>query len=260
MNTTTDNLTSRRDAWNASRFRPGMSGGLYESYFLRANHPERPLAFWIRYTVFCPKGRPQDAQGELWAIWFDGEAHQVVAVKESRPVAECRFSPERLDARIGDATLSDGALTGRAASSEHAVSWRLTFAGGSAPLLLLPESMYAGGFPKAKALVARPNAAFDGTLAVDGREIAINGWRGSQNHNWGSRHTDRYVWGQVAGFDNAPEAFLECATAQVRLGPLWTPKLTLLVLRRWPASTTRRKPFSNARRRRCASAPSGRRS
>lgn len=231
MNTTTDNLTSRRDAWNASRFRPGMSGGLYESYFLRANHPERPLAFWIRYTVFCPKGRPQDAQGELWAIWFDGEAHQVVAVKESRPVAECRFSPERLDARIGDATLSDGALTGRAASSEHAVSWRLTFAGGSAPLLLLPESMYAGGFPKAKALVARPNAAFDGTLAVDGREIAINGWRGSQNHNWGSRHTDRYAWGQVAGFDDAPDAFLECATAQVRIGPLWTPRLSFLVLR-----------------------------
>ena len=111
------------------------------------------------------------------------------------------------------------------------MSWRLTFAGGSSPLLLLPEKMYAGGFPKAKALVARPNAMFSGTLTVDGREIAIDGWRGSQNHNWGSRHTDRYVWGQVAGFDNAPEAFLECATAQVRIGPFWSPRLTLLVLR-----------------------------
>lgn len=35
----------------------------------------------------------------------------------------------------------------------------------------------------------------------------------------------------MAGFDNAPEAFLECAAAQVRLGPLWSPRLTLLVLR-----------------------------
>lgn len=226
-----ESLQPRRDAWNASRFRPGESGGLYESYFLRGNHPERPLAFWIRYTIFCPKGRPQEAQGELWAIYFDGETSKVSAVKESRPITECQFSRDCLDVRIGSATLTDGALDGRAASAEHAVSWRLTFAGGGAPLLLLPEAMYAGGFPKAKALVAQPNAVFSGTLTVDGREIDIKGWRGSQNHNWGSRHTDRYAWGQVAGFDNAPEAFLECAAAQVRVGPFWSPRLTLLVLR-----------------------------
>jgi hypothetical protein len=231
MNDTTDSLQQRRDAWNGSRFRLGETGGLYESYFLRANHPERPLAFWIRYTIFCPKGRPQEAQGELWAIWFDGETQRIAAVKESIPIADCRFAPDRLDVRIGAATLSEGRLEGGAASANHAVSWRLTFAGDAPPLLLLPESMYAGGFPKAKALVARPNAAFTGMLTVDGREIAIDGWRGSQNHNWGSRHTDRYAWGQVAGFDNAPEAFLECSTAQVRIGPLWSPRLTLLVLR-----------------------------
>lgn len=231
MTVTTASLQQCRDAWNASRFRPGETGGLYESYFLRANHPERPLAFWIRYTAFCPKGRPQDAQGELWAIWFDGEAQRIAAVKESIPIADCQFAPDRLDVRIGDATLGEGNLEGHATSAEHAVSWRLTFAGEAPPLLRLPESLYAGGFPKAKALVARPNAAFTGTLTVDGREVVIDGWRGSQNHNWGSRHTDRYAWGQVAGFDNAPEAFLECATAQVRIGPLWSPRLTLLVLR-----------------------------
>ena len=231
MSNTTDSLQQRRGAWNAARFRPGETGGLYESYFLRANHPDKPLAFWIRYTVFCPKGRPDRAQGELWAIWFDGEAQRIAAVKESLPIADCRFAPDRLDARIGEATLTDGLLEGHAASADHAVSWRLTFAGGEAPLLLLPEAMYAGGFPKAKALVARPNALFAGTLTVDGQEVPIDGWRGSQNHNWGSRHTDRYAWGQVAGFDNAPEAFLECAAAQVRLGPLWTPRLTLVVLR-----------------------------
>lgn len=135
--------------------------------------------------MFCPKGRPLDAQGELWAIWFDGEARQVIAVKESRPIADCSFSPQRLGVRIGTATLADCQLEGRAASADHAVSWRLTFAGGEAPLLLLPEAMYSGGFPKAKALVARPNAIFTGTLMVDGQEVAIDGWRGSQNHNQG---------------------------------------------------------------------------
>jgi hypothetical protein len=59
----------------------------------------------------------------------------------------------------------------------------------------------------------------------------VDGWPGSQNHNWGSRHTDRYAFGQVAGFDNAPESFLEVATARNRIGPLWTPAVTPLVLR-----------------------------
>ena len=45
-------------------------GGHYESWFLRANHPHKPQAFWIRYTLFVPADdRP--ALGELWAIWFD---------------------------------------------------------------------------------------------------------------------------------------------------------------------------------------------
>ena len=32
------------------------SPGHYESWFLRGNHPSRPLAFWIRYTIFHPRG------------------------------------------------------------------------------------------------------------------------------------------------------------------------------------------------------------
>jgi hypothetical protein len=98
-------------------------------------------------------------------------------------------------------------------------------------LLLLPEPFYGRRFPKAKALVGTPHARYGGTLDVDDRRIAVDGWTGSQNHNWGVRHTDRYAWGQVAGFDNAPDAFLECSTAQIRIGPVWTPRLTLVVLR-----------------------------
>lgn len=220
-----------RTAWNASRFRPGDLSGFYESYFQRANHPERPLAFWIRYTVFSPRGRPDEAEGELWAIYFDGETSRVVTVKETAPVSECRLSPTALDVRIAGATLSDRSLSGQAASGPHTFRWALDYAGQERPLLLLPEPWYRRGLPKAKALVGTPSARYTGALGVDGHEIPIDGWTGSQNHNWGARHTDRYAWGQVAGFDNAPDAFLECSTAQLRLGPAWTPPLTLLVLR-----------------------------
>jgi hypothetical protein len=210
---------------------PGTSAGHYESYFQRANHPSRPLAFWIRYTIFSPRGRPADALGELWAIWFDGERDRIVAVKEEVPLATCTFDEGTTLARVGAATLSADRLAGSARTAAHVLTWDMQYGGGEPPLLLLPPALYDRGLPKAKALVGRPNAVYRGTMTVDGEPQAIDGWVGSQNHNWGARHTDRYAWGQVAGFDGEPESFLECATARLRLGPLWLPAMTVMVLR-----------------------------
>jgi len=226
-----DSLSLERERWSAARFVPGDAAGHYESWFQRANHPSRPVGFWIRYTIFCPLGRPGDAVGELWAIAFDGETNRITAAKQVFPLAECRFSASGLDVQIGQAVLSNRALAGAAAAKGHRLAWQLAYAGDEPPLLLLPRAMYARSFPRAKAVVAVPGAVYDGWLEIDGARVAVDGWRGSQNHNWGSRHTDRYAWGQVAGFDGAPDVFLECSTARVRLGPVWTPWLTLVVLR-----------------------------
>jgi len=216
---------------NAVRYRPGDEQGHYESYFQRANHPGRPLAFWIRYTIFSPRNQPGAAVGELWAVYFDGETGKITSAKDVFPVDVCRFSRDGLDAVIADATLSDGALAGSASGPDGCVSWDLRFEGGQEPLLLLPRKFYDGGFPKARSLVGAPNTHFSGQLVVGGQEVDVSDWVGSQNHNWGKQHTDHYAWGQVAGFDNDPDAFLELSTARVRIGPLWTPFLTLVVLR-----------------------------
>lgn len=207
------------------------SSGHYESFFVRANHPSRPLAFWVRYTLLVPAARPQASVAELWAIAFDGEREKVVAVKERYPLADATLDRHRLSLRIGAASFEHGSLRGAARSEQHRVAWALDYDAAQAPLLLMPEWMYESGFPKAKSLVPAPLARFRGALEVDGEMNDVEGWLGSQNHNWGARHTDRYCWGQVAGFDGEPGAFLECATAQVRVGPLWTPQMTLAVLR-----------------------------
>lgn len=222
---------NERDRWNGARFVARDEGGHYESWFQRANHPTRPLAFWIRYTIFSPKGRAREAIGELWAVFFDGERGRVVAVKEEHPLAACRFAKSELDVRIAESTLDARRLEGSAESHGHRLRWNLDFTSPEPLLLLLPRSLYGGGFPKAKMLVGSPNAVFDGALDVDGDAIAVDGWVGLQNHNWGSKHTDRYAWGQVAGFDDAPDAFLELGTGQVKVGPMFIPRATLLVLR-----------------------------
>lgn len=217
--------------YNHSRYEPGSAGGFYESYFQRGNHPTRPLAFWIRYTIFSPAGRPQDAIGELWAVWFDGETGRHVVAKSEVPVGQFAFARDGLDARIGPATLAPGRLRGGAESRGHRIDWDLAFDGAAPPLFLFAPELYAKALPKAKSLVGLPLARFRGALTVDGQRIEIDDWLGSQNHNWGAKHTDRYAWGQVAGFDNAPDSFLEVATGQIKLGPFWTPRLTPLVLR-----------------------------
>lgn len=222
---------TQRDAWNGVRHRTGSTGGHYESWFQRGNDASGRRAFWIRYTIFSPRGRPADAVGELWAISFDRQRDHIVAVKEVKPLRDCRFATDRLAVQIGEATLDDGALRGAADSGGHRLAWDLRYHGGQEPLLLLPRALYAAPLPRAKALVARPLARFEGSITVDGEVLAIDGWVGSQNHNWGSRHTDRYAWGQVAGFDEDAQAFLECSTARLRVGPLWTPWMSPVVMR-----------------------------
>lgn len=205
--------------------------GFYESFFLRANHPTRPLAFWIRYTIFSPKIRPQDAIGELWAIYFNGETNDHVAVKKEVPFRECTFSPTEFFVEVDGAQLRPGELHCQADHSDASLAWDLTFDWNSQPVLLLPFKLYETKLPAAKSLVSAPLATFNGVLSVNGESVEVVDWVGSQNHNWGSKHTDLYAWGQVAGFDSHPQSFLEVATARLKIGPMWTPHMTLLVLR-----------------------------
>jgi hypothetical protein len=224
-------LELARQRANHTRYQPGQEAGHYESFFLRANHPSRPLAFWIRYTIFSPEGRSEAALGELWAVYFDGESGRHVAVKKEVPLSQCTFKTSEFFVDIDGARLEPGTLSGAAASGEHSISWEMIFRGDEEPLFMLPVDLYEAEAPRAKALVGLPMALFNGSLRVDGKEIDVADWIGSQNHNWGTRHTDHYAWGQVAGFDTHPDSFLEVITARLRVGEAWTPFLTLMVLR-----------------------------
>lgn len=204
-------------------------GGHYESWFVRANHPTRPLAIWIRYTLFrAADARP--ALGEVWAIWFDGEQQSTLAAKEEFPLEQCDYSRQGMAVTAGSNQLAPGRLSGQLNHRGQTLAWDLQYDEGEAPLLFLPETFYQRALPKAKSLVSRPMISLQGKLLVNGDPVLLEGWRGSENHNWGSQHTDRYAWGQVAGFDNAPGAFLECATAQIKLGPFYSPQLSLAAL------------------------------
>jgi hypothetical protein len=218
--------------WNGCRFDPQTKAGHYTSYFERANHPTRPKAFWIRYTIYCPTGHPEQAEGELFAIWFDGEALEVTAVQKALPFKDCAFAQDKLGVRIGAAELWADRLVGEIEEQGKSIAWDLRYRSDAAPALLYPEPYYGQKLPRAKIVVPRPIAHYDGVLRfASGKEERIDGWMGSQNYTWGTRHTDLYAWGQVVGFDGAPDAFLDCGSGRLKFGPFWTPWLSPMLLR-----------------------------
>jgi hypothetical protein len=235
-NSASDSQQKLRQELNATRYQRGKTSGHYESYFIRANHPTKPLAFWFRYSIFSPSATNMAEKkvdiGELWAVIFNRESNRMTAVKEEFPIDTCSVSNNGLDISIAEnGQLLPGKATGRVNKNGNKISWDLQYTDGQAALMLLPKNLYKGKFPTAKAAVPNPMAIFNGTIEVNGESFVVDNWVGSQNHNWGSRHIDEYAWSQVAGFDNEPDAFLECATARVKFGPMQTPWMTTAVLR-----------------------------
>jgi hypothetical protein len=189
--------------------------GHYESFYLKACDPHRPLGVWIRYTVHKRPGA--EPNGSLWFTLFDGEADGPRAQKVTLPAPRAGGDDW---IRVGEASIGAGAARG----ALEGVDWELRFESSEAPLLHLPRDwMYRARLPRTKLLSPAPAARFDGSLSVDGRTVPVEGWRGMVGHNWGAQHAERWIWLHGIGFDGAPDAWLDVAIGRVRVGRAVTP-------------------------------------
>jgi len=206
----------------------------YESRFVRANHPEQPLALWLRETLLLPTAGAPVA--DVWVMVFDPDGAGNRALKVGYPIGSADYCYESgggaWTARIGDTAIDDVSAQGAIAGGGRSAAWNLSIAPGGQPAVkLLTERGYRAPFPTAKTMVRHPLATFDGQLELDGARLGLQHWTGSVNHNWGKRHTPAYAFGQVCGFDGAPESSLEVVTAHAAVGPVSLPAATLFVLR-----------------------------
>lgn len=199
-------------------------GPYYESRFLRANDPDAPRAVWLRETLLLPtEGEPS---ADVWVMVFDPSGHR--AVKQRFGIGDADFGDDGWTARIASTSLDDTEAVGMLADTR----WDLSITPGDhEPVRVLSERGYRRRIPTAKTMVRHPLARFDGRLEISGHRVDVDGWTGSVNHNWGTRHTPAYAYGQVCGFDNAPDSTLEIVTARAGVGPLLLPGVTLFVFR-----------------------------
>ena len=74
-----------------------------------------------------------------------------------------------------------------------------------------------------------PDLRFDGHYCVGEGRVDVSGWRGMQGHNWGRRHTHLYGWMHCNVWDGVDDLVVEGITARVKLGPVLSPPLTLVI-------------------------------
>jgi hypothetical protein len=202
----------------------------YESRFLRANHPHRPQALWLRSTLLLPNAGVPVA--DVWVMTFDPDGAGNRALKVPHPIDQCQFGYDNWTGRIGQTTIDDHTASGGITTKRRSARWDLRIGPGTEqPVKLLTDRGYRARFPTAKTMVRHPLARFEGSLDLDDDHVDVDGWTGSVNHNWGRRHTPAYAFGQVCGFDDAPATTLEIVTARAGVGPVRLPAATLLVLR-----------------------------
>lgn len=218
---------------NLVRWRPEARCGHVESYFLKLNAPDGRRALWIRFTLLSPLGRAGETVAEAWAIAFDADGKRHLAAKESFPVAAADLGFHRFGLTIGACSLGTGRTAGALRTGAHRLTWDLRFTTRSEVLRPLPwRWMYSAPLPRAKLVSPWPDETFEGSFTVDGEPVPVSGWRGMQGHNWGREHLAHLVWVHCNAFDDdPPDTFFEGLSTRLALGPVTTPRLSLLCLR-----------------------------
>jgi hypothetical protein len=202
----------------------------YESRYIRANHPDRPQALWLRETLLLPTAG--DPVADVWVMVFDPDGAGNRALKQPYPIDVAAYEYDNWTARIGATSIDDRSAQGVVTGGNRSARWDLTITAGSEEAVkLLTDRAYKARIPTAKTTVRHPLAQFDGQVELDDTRLVLDGWTGSVNHNWGSRHTPAYAFGQVCGFDDAPDSSLEIVTARAAVGSVLLPAATLFVFR-----------------------------
>ena len=208
--------------------------GHYESYWVKANAPDRALGFWIKYNLLAAQGSDAPPFGEVWAVLLDGETGIHRVAKRVVPSHEIDLAPADAILRLGSTILSEDMASGDipAAAPLLDAAWSLELEVDEPPIIHLPDAwMYIAPFPQKKILSPRPRLSLRGNLRVGDTEVDVDGWTGFQGHNWGRSHAFDYAYGNANCFRERDDARFDGFTARIQMGPLTSPRITCCVLR-----------------------------
>jgi hypothetical protein len=223
------------EAENLTRF-DGARPGFYEVYFVEVQDPALSTGLWVRYTLRSPlKSSGNGAGGpvaELWAMYFDRrDPTKSHALKRTVPFGEAEIGRDRFSFKIGAARLDQTGCKGEIEQGGRRIAWDLEW-GEDKCLTHFPSSrMYSGAFPRTKVVSPHFDLRARGTYTGQPGEVfTLEDAPGQQSHLWGTAHALRWMWAHSNTFVEDKSAVFEALTAQVKVGPVAIPQLTMFAL------------------------------
>ena len=205
--------------------------GFYEVYFLELEDSAKSTGLWLRYTLRSPKDPSEPAVAEVWAIVFDRQdPSRSFGLKDATPLGSAHLAKDRFQFQLRGAEIHHYGCRGAIEKNGRSVRWDLSWSEDKLVQQFPYASMYSSPFPKTKVLSPHAELMPSGRIWVDGHERAVGGSRGVQSHLWGTNLARRWIWCHVPGFQEDPSARLESLTADVAVGPLKLPPLTMHML------------------------------
>src|SRR5262245_24564871 len=95
----------------------------YESRYIRANHPEQPLALWLRETLLVPAAGAPVA--DVWVVVFDPVGKGNRALKQPYPIEAADYDYDNWTARIGATSIDDRSAHGVVTGRNRSARWDL---------------------------------------------------------------------------------------------------------------------------------------
>jgi hypothetical protein len=227
---------------------PAWAGGtgVYEVWFLTLTDPSAGRGYWIRSSILAP--RKGAVTAGLWFTLCDrADPSRSFGLHRRFGLRDLVVASGSFDVRVGDAVMSSGVASGSIEGDGHTARWELAYPTGEPTYRLLPDGMYRRGLAPTKPFSPNPVTRASGKLEIDGETIEIQDAPAQQGHLFGTRHAERWAWGQCADFEDE-EAVLHAVTAQQRRGPFVSPFGTFVGVR-WQgewirlSKWTTRRPF-----------------
>ncbi|MBC7794730.1 MAG: hypothetical protein H7Z43_13585 [Clostridia bacterium] len=221
--------------YNRASFDPQGHTDQIEAFHLRAVDPHTGKSLWVQLSLSGDKNK---RSGSVRAIFADptvGKNWKGVNRFDADRIA---LDPERPGAGIGESAIEDGASNGIVRGDGFMLTWNLKVERLADTYLPLPsQRLYRGSLFSTKFVSSTPLASVTGTVEVwtsfhhqsqhtrDSSEnlTRVEGWTGVVGHTWGSAYPERFAWAHCSQFDQAPEAFFELYSAEVKLGGIIGP-------------------------------------
>ena len=221
---------ANKSKWNKKRAEKITKEGLYEVWYTMVDDIEREEAYWIRYTMLCPKtdikrGNGQDidefinslgGDSMLWVGFFNAkDPSKNFIAKHWFLLSEVEGSKETEDyrylvAKIKDAVIYNDSLKGGFEThSGRKISWDLKFSNFKEPYITTPDIAKTLGFTNTLAKASHPNMRISGNITINGDSKDLDNVPGIQYHTYGDGYAIPWEWFSCHTFKNAPDAYLD---------------------------------------------------